>query len=347
MRIEAIGVAVPSRRISNEAVLRAIAEASPHAPDDLVVRYQRAVAHAFKSAGCGTRFVRDLDQGETALGLLQSAVRDALTEADLRASQVDLLLYCGVAKGYLEPATAYAVAARCGLACDCFDVGDACMGWLRAVFLASKLLEVRAYKRVLIVNAECGFYEHGYPELLQVRSMDALKHTFPAYTIGEAATATIVSGDGSDWAMQFSSAPEHSALCGIPLAGHQHFADTNGCAAPNGIGMLYAFGGEMIHEGKRGLVGVIRRTVLEVQRPQTWFPHVVAVDAAYAVADELGVERSRVFVDAFRVYGNVVSASVPLSMSMALKAGVLRRGNRAAACVGSAGMSFGVAEFEF
>ncbi len=45
----------------------------------------------------------------------------------------------------------------------------------------------------MIVNGEFNMH-HGLPDNFKVTSLRQVEYTFPTYTIGEAATATIVSG---------------------------------------------------------------------------------------------------------------------------------------------------------
>jgi 3-oxoacyl-[acyl-carrier-protein] synthase III len=46
-------------------------------------------------------------------------------------------------------------------------------------------------------------------------------------------------------------------------------------------------------------------------------------------------------------FGNTVSATIPLAMSLAIEDGRLKRGNRVLVLVGSAGISVGLSNFVF
>jgi len=278
--------------------------------------------------------------------LIIQAVRQALEEAETSPDSIDLLVYSGVSKGFLEPASAYLVAQALDLACECFDVGDACMGWLRAMDIANVFLRDGRYRHILIVNAECGYYEHGYPELLCIKSFEQLKYTLPAFGVGEAVTATLVRGSDALWNIAFSSMPQHVGLCGIPLRGYEEYAGP-GEFCLNGLEMLYARGAEMVTLGTHGIVTLVRSRMEDIGKPRIWFPHVVSVDAAKATGRALSVDEALVYVDSFRAHANVVSASIPLAIKMATDSGALRRGDVAAVCVASAGMACGMAEFVF
>jgi 3-oxoacyl-[acyl-carrier-protein] synthase III len=63
------------------------------------------------------------------------------------------------------------------------------------------------------------------------------------------------------------------------------------------------------------------------------------------IARRIGVED--ILFPTHREYGNTVSASVPLAMSLALRANRLERGHRVLIVVGSAGISVGFCSFTF
>jgi acyl-CoA:acyl-CoA alkyltransferase len=84
---------------------------------------------------------------------------------------------------------------------------------------------------------ECGEFnvcEHGYPELFKGACTERLRYTFPAFTMGEAATATVLTRSESVRNFHFRSDPSHVNLCALPLAGHRDFLEPNDVLAPNG-----------------------------------------------------------------------------------------------------------------
>jgi 3-oxoacyl-[acyl-carrier-protein] synthase III len=53
------------------------------------------------------------------------------------------------------------------------------------------------------------------------------------------------------------------------------------------------------------------------------------------------------FANVFPTYGNIVSASIPMGMHMAMAEGRLRRGNKVVFCPASAGMVYSAVQFVF
>jgi 3-oxoacyl-[acyl-carrier-protein] synthase III len=53
------------------------------------------------------------------------------------------------------------------------------------------------------------------------------------------------------------------------------------------------------------------------------------------------------FAEVFPLYGNLVSASIPVGMDMALKSGRLKRGSKVVFCPASAGMVYSAVQFVY
>src|SRR3972149_3466271 len=132
MKIDSIGVRIPTRKITNQNILEMLEQHSPEASTLLLKTYQRIVKGLFSAAGSQVRHVRDEEKGEKASDFILGAMTDALEKANIKAEEIDLLIYCGVGKGFLEPANAYFYAQKLGMTASCFDIVDACMSWIRA-----------------------------------------------------------------------------------------------------------------------------------------------------------------------------------------------------------------------
>lgn len=346
MRIGSIAVRIPSRKITNEDMLAEIAKLNPDSSPKQLNRYLRGLGFILDRCGSNTRFLRDRESGETAHALIHEACTEALASAGLPAEDIGLLIYCGVGRGFLEPASAYFVARSLGLTCECFDVLDACMSWVRALHIAYQFLAAGLHRHILVVNGEFNMYEHGYPELLRGICRKRLRYTFPAFTIGEAATATVVSASEEIWRFRFRSQPEHVALCTIPLASHADFSGIDADLALNGVGQFVSFGQELSCAGLEGIVNFIKQEYPNRDAIRWWFPHAASSEMCRLADRRLGLN-GRVFNDVFPRYGNLVSASIPAALNMALSDGRLLRGQRIVLCPVSAGMSQALVEFTF
>jgi 3-oxoacyl-[acyl-carrier-protein] synthase III len=344
--IRAISLKTPSLRVTNEDILAAVREANANLAGTEVHRYCRQLAYLLHRAGARTRFYRDRAKGETALSLMLDAARQAIDDAGIGPGQVDAVIYCGVARGFLEPANAAFVSDALGIRCDSFDVSEACMSWVRSLHIAYSFLASGAYSTILIVNGEFTVFEHGIPDVYLMRSPDQLRYSFAALTIGEAASATVLAASPRPWHFRFRSDPSLADLCTLPIPGYEDFSRPSARIALNGLHRLVSFSDELSTAAIDAMVSFVRDTYADPRRVDLWFPHAASTRLCESTARRLGLE-DRLYSDAFACYGNLISASIPAAMTMAAQEGRLRRGHRVVLCPVSAGLSCALVEGEY
>lgn len=344
MKITGIKAVLPSKIVSNRDIQNMIVEHSESLDKDQLDRALRRISFFLAFSGAKER--RWLDEAESPFELLSIAVRDALTEAQLKPSEIDLIIYTGVDRGFLEPAMAYLVGAALGMRhAHCFDIVDACMSWTRAAYVVSNLIAAKAYKKVLIVNCEFSMRQGGRanPACFCLTSSEQAEWNLAAYTIGEAASATVLVDGGSPWDFHFSSVNDYSDLCSVPLDSYQLYCKATDKLGRNGENKFYSFASEMFNVGKPHAISIFEQLKAPVETIKAIFPHAASMQAWWEVGCELKVQDKIQFI--YPDYGNVVSASVPVALARARDRGVVQAGDLCAGWVGSAGLSF--ASFSF
>lgn len=341
MRLEAVGRAVPSRHVSNDDVVQLIAEHSQGTfTGDLDATLDRV---GWLLSMSGARERRWLSGGEEPLDLVASAASRALDAASCDANEIDLLIYSSVDRGFIEPANAYFVAAALGLdRVECFDIADACNGFTRALHVIDALFQKGDYRRALVINAEFGMMEGGvlYPGLFGLQHERDLEWSFPAFTIGEAATAAVVSAAPGDWIFRHSSRPDLAELCTIPVEGYERWVPAGSRAGVAGLYRFSAFGAEMEAVARTEIGKLFDTMDITADNTKAIFVHTASASPWRQAAEERGV--AKLLFNPYSDYGNVVSASIPLGISLASERGHVERGDAVAAVVGSAGMAFSV-----
>jgi 3-oxoacyl-[acyl-carrier-protein] synthase III len=340
MAIVSLGHAVPSRRVTNDDIIQWLRD---HNEDrsrrelDAIEQRVRAFLNS-----CGSRYRYYRDKGETSVELVLAAAKQAMEEANVSPDEIDFVTYVGVGRGWIEPAMANLVQARLGLTMATgFDVLDACASWLRALHIAHSFMRSGAYRQGLIVNCECNSRE-----LLQLElGSDAeLEERLASFTVGEAATATIVRAEERDEEsyFRFDSFGEHLELCMVPLANVSEFLPR---AHLNGSKFI-AHSRELVKIAVEKAITAYRRDpALHSYGYDLVFSHAIG-KASWVVGEKLGFARERHY-DPYEQFGNTVSASVPLAMSLALREGRLKRGDRVLLIVPSAGFTIGFARLVF
>jgi 3-oxoacyl-[acyl-carrier-protein] synthase III len=196
----------------------------------------------------------------------------------------------------------------------------------------------------MIVNCECAVSGLGP---FALASEDDLETSLAGYTIGEAATATIVEAQNeSDFYMVMRSFGEHCELCMIPLASANSFLPSFDCGrhAPN---RFYSDSETLFKRTINYLWETyLDDPVLSGRQHDIFFSHAASTKAGAMARRRLGISEDRWYCTHAR-FGNTVAASVPLGMSCAIDDGMLARGDRLLAIVGSAGISIGFLSLTF
>jgi len=345
MRILNISYALPSQEVSNETLIKELVEKNrENLSSEELVSIETQMRKLFKMSGTVTRYHRGI--GERALDFGVKAGKAALKKAGVKPEDVDLLIYAGVARGWIEPATANLFQSELGLkSATCFDVMDACASWIRSLAIAKSFLAQKAYKLVMILNCEFTFREYAN---FDFKSSDDLENAFSVFTIGEAATATLLTAEGADddSLFSFKTWGDKHGLCKIPLPNADDFSPNN---SSDGLKPMsfFTMPGELLSFTVRKLVSHFKETQAIASKVHDIFiGHAVSVASTSKVVKLLGLDPSRVFETHAR-FGNTVAASLPLALAVAVAEGKLVRGMRVSLLMGSAGVSTAVGSFTY
>lgn len=341
MKLESVKVALPSRKVSNEDIVELIGKHSIATFEGNLDKTLDNILFYLKYSGSQNR--NWLGDGETPIGLLTQAVNEALAEAKCDKSEIDLLIYTGIDRGFIEPGGSYMVAHSLGMnEVHCFDILDACMSWTRAIYIIYTLLQTGAYKRALVVNSEFNLRDDGYvyPKVFSLKNEEQINWSFPGYTLGEAATATVITYEPNNpWEFNFSSRADLADLCTVPLESYQKYYSSNSPKVGlDGFNRFTSFGNDLHLNAAKELKVVLEKLKAPLDEAKIIFPHASSKKAWDDVAEICGIKHLMWHI--YPTCGNLVSASVPGGMATAIQQGKIQRGDRIIGWVGSAGMSF-------
>lgn len=122
------------------------------------------------------------------------AAENTLAASQLARQDIELLIFAGVCRDQLEPATAANVHRLLELspACQVIDLSNACLGFCNAMSLAAGLIDAGNIRRALIVSGENGrpLMDWTLGEMLRAdQTRQSIKGYFANLTIGAGAVA--------------------------------------------------------------------------------------------------------------------------------------------------------------
>lgn len=337
MRIAAVEHALPSTRVTNDMVVSELLERSKkHLNPISAALVKRLSQVLFKKSKTSVRYRRNGTEKAIDFGI--EAARRALGAAEMPSSDIELLIYVGVGRGFLEPATANVFQHELGMSrATCFDVLDACASWMRGFDIARSFIQSGQYRSVMILSCEMNTEEYGKFVISDPRQ---LAHYYPTLTIGEAATATILVADDTDdeYHSTFRSDGANYLLCQIPLPNLENYTYRHKLKDARPL-EFYSYGEELFEQVFGDLIKHYKDSPqIQAFKPDLAVSHAASDAMTERVMDAIGLPREKAYYTHMN-YGNTVSSSVPLALSLAVKDNRLARGDRILFGFGSAGTS--------
>ena len=142
----------------------------------------------------------------------------------------------------------------------------------------------------------------------------------------------------------FSSRPDLSDLCTIPMDSYELFCHPTDNMGKNNTMQFTSFGETMHKEGFADAMAIFKKLSAK-QKLDSIFVHASSKKEWDDCGEALGVKDKIHHV--YPYTGNLVSASVPTAIHDAIERKTLNRGDEIALWVGSAGMSFSVSRLVY
>ena len=315
--IAGIGHYVPERVLTNAELERLI-----DTTDEWIVT----------RTGIRERRVAADDQASSDLGL--EAAREAMADAGVRAEDLDLIIVGTATPDMLFPATACVLQDRLGAKrAGAFDLSAACSSWVYGVAVAHGYVSSGLAETVLVVGAET------------LSKITNWKDRSTCVLFGDSAGAVVVrpSEPGQGFLSFYLGADGGgAALISQPAGGSrlpasyetveraQHTLHMNGRE-------VYKFAVRII---PRAIEEAVSRAGLTLADVDLFIPHQANIRIIDAAAERLGQPREKFFVNVER-YGNTSSASVPVALYEAVRAGLIHRGDLAVLVAFGGGLTWG------
>jgi len=298
---------------------------------------QVATSDSWITERTGIRERRIAADGELTSDMAVKASVRALEMAHTRAEDLDMIVLGTISPDMPMPSCAAFVQAKLGAKrAFAFDVSAACAGSLYALAIADQFVQTGKVKRALVVGVE-----------LLSRLIDWSDRN-TCVLFGDAAGAMVV-GPSDDPSRGLLSTHLHTdggaaeMLC-IPGGGSKHPQSEDVLARKlNKVSMQ---GREVYKYAVRALPEAVQEALAANGMAADSVDHVIAHQANLriieSVMDRLGIPLEKCWLNIAR-YGNTSSASLPITLDEANRAGRLKPGDLIAMMSIGAGMAWGSA----
>jgi len=260
-------------------------------------------------------------KGQKASDLGFEAAKEAIENAGLKPSDIELIIVATITPDMVFPSTACNLQALLGAKCGAFDLAAACSGFPYALSVAEAFVRSGIYRHVLVVGAEVlsGFIDW--------------KDRSTCVLFGDGAGAAVVSqlnpkGGHGIIASYLGSDGNQADLLKIPAGGSANPPSEE--TLKQGMHYLKMQGTELFKVAVRtmeeAVKEVLRRSELGLHDIDCLIPHQANHRILKAVADRLELPMEKVFINVDR-YGNMSSASTVIALYEAVKFGHVKKGS--------------------
>ena len=273
---------------------------------------------------------------EACSDLAIKAATAALADAKVAAADIDLLIVATCTPDLPLPSTACIVQHKLGIPAHatCFDIAAACSGFLYALEIAYGQLQTNRYKRALIIGAE----------------------KLSTITDWTDRTTCVLFGDGAGAAVLHKVEQPGIGILGTDLGADGEFVDNlyipaGGSRTPASNETVAKHdhcirmnGREVFKSAVRVMETVAREMMeqhhLTPDQISLVIPHQANIRIIEALATKLEVPLEKFFVNLDR-YGNTSSATIPLALDEARRAGRIKPGDLTLLVAFGAGLTYG------
>ena len=265
--------------------------------------------------GIEQRYIAAEDETTSVLGT--KAAEAALTNAGLRADDIDLIICATSTPDYTFPSTATMIQNGLGITHGAaFDLQAVCTGFVYAVATADKFLISGSHKRALVVGAE----------------------TFSRILDWNDRTTCVLFGDGAGAIVLEAQEGEGTSADRGVLTSHlrsdgryrEKLYVDGGPGSTKTTGVLKMEGKEVFRFAVGSVTDVVQdafNATGTTAEDLNWFvPHQANKRIITASADKLGIAQEKVVITVDR-HGNTSAASIPLALDAACKDGRIKKGD--------------------
>ncbi len=270
---------------------------------------------------------RRVCRNETLTELTVRAAKNALEDAGVAPSQLDLII-CSTMRGEnITPSPACMIQKEIGADCPAFDVNAACSGFIYALDVADGYFVRKKVRYVLIVSMD------------NLSNIIDWKDRSTCVLFGDGGAAAVL-GEGEDLLSVNLTASGNDEVLRIPHGTNSSpFYEHEEEKA-----VLHMAGSEVYKFAVNAMSSGIKKAVADAGLTEADVDHVIPHQANIRIinasAKNLGIDRSRFFCNVSH-YGNTSSGSVPLALDEANRSGVLKKGDIIAMCAFGAGLTTG------
>lgn len=301
-RVCGTGVYLPEQRVKSEDLMQEF-----NATDRFGVQCE------WLERVTGIKEKRVAPSGFSPSDMAVAAARQAIDRAKVLPRQLDAIIYTGLTRDYLEPATAHVVQAKLGAKnAVVFDLTNACHGFVNGLHVMDAFVATGQVRYGLVVTGEQG-------SLFAARAIESLRRTTERHqfsrliaglTLGDAGAATVIGpkvGPNMGFmGFMLHSEGQHAGYCtaGGPLTDGPLLTDMTEMIKRT-IDVALPMFRKFLNEQLQWKVADLAKYIIHQTGRKVFRLH-----------SQLGGVPSHIIPDTVTMFGNLVTATIPVNLHL-------------------------------
>ncbi len=280
-------------------------------------------------------------EGQTGADMACEAAKLALSRADLKASDLDCIIYCTLSPDHFFPGTGVFLQRQLGVSdIPCLDVRNQCTGFLYGLSIADGWIRSGQYRRVLLVGSEV----HSTGMDLTTRGRDlavlfgdgaGVAILGPTEAPGRGVLSTHLFADGRHAEVLFCDAP---ASARHPRLGQEDLDTARIFPVMNGK-EVFKHASTRMPESVKLALDANGLTPADIK---VFIPHQANLRISEMVRRQLDLREDQVYNNIMR-YGNTTAGSIPIALDECVQGRRLDRGDLLVLAAFGSGFTWGSA----
>ena len=288
----------------------------------------------FSRTGIKERRIAGEDEATSDMGV--KAAKNALKEAGLKPSDIDLILVCTMTPDHLCPSTAAIIQSKLGARkIGAMDLQAACTGYLYGLSVAKAYIEAGMANYVLVIASE------------KMSSVIDYRDRNSCVLFGDGAAASIVAGKGAGFAidnLSLGSDGEAADLIIVPGGGSRY--PTTAQSVAEGKHFFTMNGKEVFKHAVRRM-GSAAKDCLDSAKLTTdeisWvIPHQANMRIMTALSKSFNLPDEKIY-KTVQKYGNTSASSIAIALSELIQEQPIKKGEHLLLVAFGGGLTWGAA----
>lgn len=289
---------------------------------------------------------RHLCAGEATYQMGVKAANEAIANAGIDRSEIDLVIATTVSGDFTTPSMACMAAHDLNITgAPCFDINAACAGFVYALDMAELYLSAGRAKCALIISSE------------MLSRLTDYSDRSTCVIFADGAGACVVKAENALYQSYISSEPEgahrifaHSAPVQNPFTGTEKYEGQDELFGHGNGRYIHMEGREVYKFATRAMPYAVeqacKKAGISVDELDLIIPHQANSRIVQTAAKNMGIPMEKCYINIDR-YGNTSSACIPIGISECMADGRLKKGSKVCLVGFGAGLVYAASVFEW